>query len=346
MAAPVWSRGRPRAGRGLVLVLLVPAVLLTGAWLVEPLVGQSGTLVRAVAFTPYALPGYALAGAGLLVAWARHRRPATGVALLVAVTGCLLHAWWLAPVYAGAEPAPAAGSPSLAVLSVNLLGGAADEAAVLRQAVDRDVDVLVLQEITAASLARLESAGLEARYPHRAGRAGADVEGTMILSRHPLSRVERVRTGFGSWAATVAVRGTPVRLLGVHPRPPIGSARDWRDDHAVIAEAVTRGVDLVAGDFNATADHRPMRALAGRGWRSAAELANVGWAPTWPADGQVRVLGLALPRLVGIDHVLVGERLAVLEASRVPVPGTDHSGVLAEVTARATSESAVGWRAP
>ena len=42
--------------------------------------------------------------------------------------------------------------------------------------------------------------------------------------------------------------------------------------------------DLVVGDLNATPDHAPIRELADAGWRDAAELANEGWLPTWPAQ--------------------------------------------------------------
>ncbi|WP_295661753.1 endonuclease/exonuclease/phosphatase family protein, partial [uncultured Nocardioides sp.] len=88
------------------------------------------------------------------------------------------------------------------------------------------------------------------------------------------------------------------------------------------------------GDFNASPDHEPMLALAEAGWRDVAELANAGWQPTWPADGVEPVTDLPSPRLVRIDHVLVGERVAALASSRLVVDGTDHAAVVAEVAAR------------
>ena len=101
---------------------------------------------------------------------------------------------------------------------------------------------------------------------------------------------------------------------------------------APIRAAVASGApDLVVGDFNATPDHSPMRALADAGYRAVAELANEGWQPTWPANGIFRVHGLPLPRFAPIDHVLVGERLAALGSSTVALDGTDHRAVVAEV---------------
>ena len=86
--------------------------------------------------------------------------------------------------------------------------------------------------------------------------------------------------------------------------------------------------DLVVGDFNATADHAPMRALADAGYRDVGELANQGWQPTWPTRGVFDLLGLPLAQ---IDHVLVGDRLAALDLGTVAVPGSDHRAVVATV---------------
>ena len=87
--------------------------------------------------------------------------------------------------------------------------------------------------------------------------------------------------------------------------------------------------DLVVGDLNATADHRPLRNLSAAGYRSVTELTNTGWRPTWPADR-------ALPPypLVQVDHVLVGPRLAAISSHTLPIDGSDHRGLLAEVAAK------------
>ena len=85
------------------------------------------------------------------------------------------------------------------------------------------------------------------------------------------------------------------------------------------------------GDLNATVDHEPMRRLADAGYRSATELANEGWQPTWPAYGVVHVAGVEVPRLVQIDHVLLGRRMAALETHTLAIRGTDHRALVAEV---------------
>jgi hypothetical protein len=43
------------------------------------------------------------------------------------------------------------------------------------------------------------------------------------------------------------------------------------------------------------------------------------------------VAGVELPRVVQIDHVLVGPRLAAIESRTLAIPGTDHRALVAEV---------------
>jgi hypothetical protein len=77
-----------------------------------------------------------------------------------------------------------------------------------------------------------------------------------------------------------------------------------------------------------------MRALANMGYRSAAELANEGWQPTWPAAGGRSVLGISVPNVVEIDHVLVGPTFAAIGTHTRDIPETDHRALVAEVAAK------------
>ena len=71
----------------------------------------------------------------------------------------------------------------------------------------------------------------------------------------------------------------------------------------------------MAGDFNATLDHRELRALLDRGWIDAADAVGAGLTWTWPA-----LRRRALP--LTIDHVLVDRRVRVEEVTVVKVPGS------------------------
>jgi len=335
VAAPSVGRMRKRwlLLALLVTLLLVPAGLLTTARALDL---PGGGWVRLVAFTPYAVVLYALAVVLLLPAWIRGRGPWRGAArtvLCVAVLGVLVHGFWSAGPYVGTPSAAAATPHRLQVMTANLLKGGADPAQVVEVAVDNDVDVLVLQEVTPEALDRLDGAGLAQAFRHRAGRAEPGTHGTMVFSHRRLTRVSRLPTAFGSYAMQVRAPGGPVRLLAVHPRPPLGDASEWRSDHGVVRHAARAAGErtMIVGDLNATMDHVPMRALAGSGYADAATEAHSRWQPTWPADGQVSRLGVALPSLVPIDHVLVRDALHAVRTTTVEIHGTDHRALLADV---------------
>ena len=308
------------------VLLLVPALLLTTARLIEP---DGVRWVQVQAFTPLALVPYAVLLAGALVALGRRRgRSGPGlVTAVVALAGLGLHGWWFAPLVTGANPPAADGAPTLTVMTANLTRGEGDGTGLVQAASEAGADVLVVQEITPAALAGMRRAGLDDLFSHRAGRPEQGVRGTMVFARAPLGRPTPVPAAFASFALTVG----DLRLLAVHPHSPLDVAL-WRRDHAALRAAIAdRTPDLVVGDFNATPDHAPMRALADAGYRDVAELANEGWQPTWPAHGRYRVLGVPLPRFASIDHVLVGERLAALGMTTLAVPGSDHRAVVATV---------------
>jgi endonuclease/exonuclease/phosphatase family metal-dependent hydrolase len=317
----------------LLVALLVPAVGLTVLRLLQP---PGGPWVRLVSFSPLALAPYLLAL--LLVLWRLvvrregHRRwpwlpPAVVVAALLG-----LHAGWVAPMVTGDAPAAAAGAERLTVMSSNGLRGHVDAVALVQAASDADADVLVVQEITEPQLEVMRSAGIDEGWPFAVGRPGLGTEGTMVFSRYELGPPTPVATELGSWLLTVAAPDGELTLLAAHPFPPTGVTQ-WRDDLATVREAAG-GADLVVGDLNATLDHRPLQRLEDDGFRDAAELTNAGWQPTWPANGEFHLAGVPLPRLVAIDHVLVGPGWTALSTRTVSLEGTDHAALVAEVARR------------
>ena len=306
-----------------VAALLLPGLLLTFTRVVEP---RGSFWLKVEAFTPLGLVLYAVAlvlVAVRLLIIRRWRTAALPVALL-AVLGLAVHAWWYSPQVSGANPPPEEDAAELVVMSANLLFGRADGIEVVREASGADVDLLVVQEVNPAVLADMDRAGLADLLPFRVGTPGPGASGTMAFSRVPLSDAVSVPTYFGSWSFTMG----DLSVVAVHPSPPLDAASFYAD-HAVVARTVADlEPDLVVGDFNATADHASMRALADAGHRDVGELANQGWLPTWPTRGVFDVLGLPLAQ---IDHVLVGDRLAALDLRTVLVPGSDHRAVVATV---------------
>lgn len=313
----------------LVTVLLVPAGAISIARLAQP---PGGGWTRLVAFTPYALPLYLLALVLLVVAWAS----ASGGWLRVAATftvaalaGAVLHGVWVSRAFVGGTVAPDRGEP-YRVMTLNLMLGQASAADVVLAATEHEVDVLVLQEVDQAALERLDKAGLSDLLPERAGEPADGAAGTMVLARRALDRVTELGTGFGGYQ----VEQRNLTIVAVHARPPVGTAADWASDQRIIRRAAyDRSTPaLIVGDLNATTDHRVLRELEGRGYVDAATSADAGWQPTWPADGQVRVGGVAVPPLLALDHVLINEVLHVVSTEAVAIEGTDHRALVAELS--------------
>lgn len=317
-----------RVRSALLAGLAVAGLVLTGLRLAEP---DSGPALVVTSFTPYGLVVWVLvlAHAAFRVARGPRRRLwAVAAGLLVVPVG--LHAWWIAPAYVGPQPPAAEGATPFRLMNANLLAGGGDGIDLVRAAARSDADLLVVEEVTPTELAAMESAGLDELFPHRVGEPGGGLEGTMILSAYPLTDAVEAPLALGGWATTVATPDGPVRVLGAHPQPPSSAGDAWRSDQAALREAAI-GVDVVAGDLNATPDHVSLRRLAEDGLHSAAEVANEGWQPTWPAWGSRRVLGVPVPPLVQIDHVLIGRRVAALGVETVSVRGSDHRAVVAEL---------------
>ena len=308
-------------------MLLVPALALTFARVAEP---QRTFWLMAEAFTPLGIVLYGAAALLLGVRLLLARRWWTWVAAGVALAGLVAHCWWFAPQVTGSNPPPAADAQHLVVMTANIAQEDGDAIELVRLASEEHADLLVVEEITAADLADMDRSGIADLLPYRVGTPESGGAGTMIFSRTELGPAERTATSADGW---IVARGD-LTVIGTHPQAPTVPDM-WRHDHAALLAAVREHEpDLVVGDFNATEDHAPMRALADAGYRDVGELANDGWQPTWPAnDHYLRLSWLAHP-MAQIDHVLVGPRLAAIGMHTVPIPGSDHRAVVAEVAAK------------
>jgi endonuclease/exonuclease/phosphatase (EEP) superfamily protein YafD len=226
------------------------------------------------------------------------------------------------------------GAPRLRVLTLNVLQNGATGGDVARVVDEARADVVVLQEVTADLWREIDDSGMRRSHPAVAGRARDGRHGTVVLSRLPLGRADQLPTIGDSLLVPVRLGQRSVNLLAVHPLHP-EHPNVWREDHAAIAAAVRRSRPAVlVGDFNATYDHVVVRRYRDLGYRSAGELLNTGWRPTWPANGHRKVLGVPLPRLVQIDHVMVSRRLTAIDVEHLHVPRSDHRAVVAELTLR------------
>ena len=320
-----------------VAAILTPAVLLTGNRLVDAEVGPA---VRMIAFTEFATPFYVLAVllvSGALVLGRAGPRRVVGVVTAGVAALLALHVWWLAPLFVGDNPEPADDASPLVVMNLNMYEGGADTDELLDTIHGHDVDVVVLEEISFGALRELQALGIDGEYPYQIGKPNGSIDGTMVFSRLPLGAPVQLAADFQSWVVPVGEGDETFTLMAVHPRaptPPGGVAQWSRENATMLAGAEERDADVVLGDFNATADHAPMRAWRDAGYRDSLELVNAGWSRTWPANGITPVPGLHLPALIQIDHVLVARTFAVTGSEVVEIDGSDHRGVLATVARR------------
>ncbi|MFD0918781.1 endonuclease/exonuclease/phosphatase family protein [Saccharopolyspora rosea] len=315
---------RKRGGAPVTALLVLFAAAFLG-WAALPLLGLDvfdRYTIAFVALLQYAVPvGVVLALVALVL-----RRWLTTLVVALAVVGLVA---FVAP-RAVPDAQPTTPGTPLRVLSLNTYFGRADAAQIVDLVRRGDVDVLGVQELTPELVAELDRAGLGQVMPHRVFHAGPAADGTGIASRFPLQELSLVpKTTLHQPSARILLPGgKSVEFVAVHPLYPVGAdtADAWQRDLAALPEPPHDGaVRLVAGDFNATLDHTPLRALLGRGYRDAAEVTGAGLQPTWPRPDQW------LPPPVTIDHVLVSGSAAVRDYRTVPVRGSDHRGILADV---------------
>lgn len=314
---------RPRRG---------PAVAAALPWVVWAALRATGSergfpLVPALSFTPHAA-----ATSVLPLALAARSRSRAGLALAggaaVVLGGVVGARHRIAP--AGAPPE----GDRLRIATVSLRLGLVEAEAVLDLVRAQDVDVLAVQELTPAAEQRLRAAGIDALLPSShvlPARPGtvASASGA-VWTRETIGGRGSVPGEFEQpTVRLVRASGPDLEVTAVHCVPPATSPRAVRRWAADLTELPDPGdgdgvLRVLAGDFNATLDHAAFRAVLARGWTDAATAAGRAAAWTW------RPLRLPLPRL-GLDHVLVHPRIGVAGVRFVPVAGSDHRAVVADL---------------
>ncbi|WP_435847629.1 endonuclease/exonuclease/phosphatase family protein [Streptomyces fumanus] len=310
-----------RTGRRLAAccaVLLFAAVSVVVGYRVAD--GDGPTPVpQLLAFLPWLLVpvGFALLLSLLARSW---------LCLLWGVVLLGLLAWYLQPYGKTGDPI---GQPvaELRILTSNVEFGQATGA--LTAAVRAEKPDLVFVQECDDACARTLRRDLAADYPHRRAVGGGGSEGSVILSRLPLTAARGVRATMGMPAAVADVDGTAVRLQLAHPMPPVpGQVGLWRTELGRLRDAVaedTRTPTVVAGDFNASQDHAAFRRILDAGLRDAARLAGATRTPSWPAR-TAPAFGTQ------IDHVLVSEDFSARDARFLDLPDTDHRALLVDLT--------------
>lgn len=224
------------------------------------------------------------------------------------------------------------------IVTANLLRGNPRVAELGRQLIADAADVVVLQELSDEHVADLSDCGLLAAYPHHLLDPTDDFHGSAVLSRWPLSHQSVLDVlGFGMAAADVHAPGGVMNVVSVHVVNPANDFRitTWREQLNWLAAYSTEraGPVVLAGDFNATLDHRPLRMLLDAGLIDAHDQVGVGLGLTWPQRHWGTGRGLYFP-VMRLDHVLVTAALTVRSVRTAPSAGSDHRRVIAEIGRR------------
>jgi endonuclease/exonuclease/phosphatase (EEP) superfamily protein YafD len=298
---------------GLALVPVVTSLVLRQVTVERP------RLVAYVAGTPVVV--FAGLAAVVLFALARSR-------IGVAVAGVLTIVLALSqmPLFLGTASA-APGSTPLTVMTLNMHYGEANPDAVVAAVRTHEVDVLATVEMTPAAVLALQRAGIDDLLPFHDLKPGGNASGNGVWSRLPLTHVDTPGDFAHQPVSTMLdYHGRPIFFSAVHPLSPYPSnAAGWSEEMGRIAAWLddVHGLAVVAGDFNATRDHKQFRDILDTGFEDAATQAGVGWQPTYPANRR------RVPLLVAIDHVLVQGGIVATEVHRLDIADTDHAGLVA-----------------
>jgi endonuclease/exonuclease/phosphatase (EEP) superfamily protein YafD len=301
------------------------AWILVACWLLYGLARLAGvdraSVLSSILIPAMAIVPYVAAGVVIPLTVAALTRDWTAFAAAVAVAAMFAA---IALPRAFGDGKPHATGPELRILTANLRFGAAGDASLVDLVRRTGAEVLSVQEFTPAAADRLDAAGIEQVLPYRVIDPRGGPEGSGLYSRYPLTQLpDRGPTTFAMVSADLAVPGAaPVRLTAAHPPAPLGpDIPRWRHDLGEVPPATPHGqVGIVAGDFNATLDHAPLRRLIGTGFTDAADATGQGLVPTfrpWPP--------------ITIDHVLADKRCAIERVKVFYQSASDHRALFTEL---------------
>jgi endonuclease/exonuclease/phosphatase (EEP) superfamily protein YafD len=316
----------------LLVLMLFPPLIRSGFW-----------FVRCCDFPRIQLAGLGFAGliAILLIGWMGEWRTADVVTLgMFALVVCwqTAHVIRYTPVWRTDVPAYAgADEHELRVMVSNLDFENTRYDAARSVITDMNPDVLLLVELNGRWERALQR--VADRFPYRSTEAREDGRGIALWSHLPLRDTEvrfLVDDDRPSVHADVEfVGGQRVRFIGVHPTPPGLPRKDDEGRH----DSRIRDAELVIVA-------REVADAANGSWIVAGDFNDVAWSHTTRLFK--RLSGLVDPRIgrglyntyhaerpllrFPIDHLFLSEGFSIAGMERVRMPGSDHFGIVADVT--------------
>ncbi len=248
------------------------------------------------------------------------------VSLVVSLVTLLASAYLLYPyVRLSTDAANNSNATRMAVLNVHTSN--TDYQGVRDSIISQDPTLVVLLEIDMKWASELDQ--LKDRYPHEQILDREDNFGIAILSKEPFTVVWK--GSINKYQPPILVvkfeqREREVHLYAVHPVPPAtpGYYRLRNELLMEVAKMIRKSqVPVVLfGDLNTS-----MWAPSFKEFQRVSGLVDLrktfGLLPTWPQF---------MPFLyIPIEHILVSPMVDVAELRAIPIPGSDHRGLLAEI---------------
>lgn len=276
----------------------------------------------------HALAGYLWLAVVPLIVWSALGSSRPRVAAAVVLFAVTLS--WVTP---GHLPSRPQGDAQLRLASANVLMVHQDPERVIADLVAQNPDLIVLQEISHEWADALDRSAALEPWPHRLIHPQYGSFGVAVLSKEPLSMTVESLAGIPMARVELNLGGQRVDVYDVHTLPPRSDeyAAIWSEQMALLTERVQNSPVpvILAGDFNATRHHPSYKRLTRAGVTDAHAQVGRASAKTWP-NGLFPVPSLRL------DHVLVGEGVAVHAVQEGPANGSDHKPLFVDL----------GWTGP
>ena len=319
----------PATGTGRAIASFLAAVTLAGVAMVLLVRWSDVSSPVAVAVAGLTLfAAIPLAVSGLFAIAGRSRVLQVSWVLVLAV-----YVATVSPVHAVVGCGPTPGPADLTVLTANVLRTADDPAGVAAMVASADADVVVLQEVSPSLWRSLADNPDLAELGFRSldqGLVEIGPRSTLVLVMSKLDVRSARLHGLGAAGgldleAVLPESGQAVAFTGVHLNSPSQSVwvGPWRHQLSTLAARPVDGPGVIAGDFNATEDHRPFRRLLDAGWTDVHQTKGCGFWLTFPVDDT-----LPFP-VMRLDHVLVTDHFEVLDVELLSDANeSDHRPVL------------------
>lgn len=329
--ASIPERRRAWLDRGGAALAGAIAGAVAASWIPRP----AATCAALAACSPLLVGAGALSGAGLMAAG---RRAAGWRVLAMTGTALFLRPRATRAVVVGARSFEASGARAaicpLRLVTANLSNDTGGIGPVPEEITLAYPDLVVLQEVTPAHRGTLDELATRLGLIHSEVRANRGHAGLGVWSRFELYGAHWLDVAGEPqlWIWVDLPDGGRLRLAVVHaPSPVPQKVERWRSWFAtmtvMVGSELTDHDDplLMAGDFNATIDHRPFRRLLDAGLSDAAPDRWGGWPMTWSTRWW------PLPPLFRIDHVLVSQGVQVARSRAGRAAGSDHRSLTVDI---------------